>query len=237
MSSSANKEKPDHSRLFIFLYALALGAIGFFLGMMYLMSFPLEGYSSMEERATALEGRESLDPIPGDAFYIEGSTLRSRTWETKRQQLIDGSSPTITVTTGEINAWFEAKFRSSTVVTGEEASGLTLVPEIPNLGISEAGTLYLNLPAEITGYGLDGNYVLSAQVRYTSGAPAGLVVDHLQIGGAAVPMPGQLGAHLVSTIIEAFSSAEEYAIFSEAWSRVESVEIIDGALVLSLNTP
>jgi hypothetical protein len=237
MPPSAIKQKSEPSHLFVYLYAIGMAAFGVLIGMLYLMSFPMTAYSSIEDRARDLEGRESLDPVPGDAFYIEGPTLRSRIWEAKRKQLIEGSVQTITVTEGEINAWFEAKFRGSTPTNDDDASGLVLVPDVPNLGISEEGTVYLNLPADITGYGLDGNYVLSAQVHFSSGAPAKLKVDHLQIGGASVPLPGQLGAHIVSTVIKGFKSAEEYAVFSEAWERVESVEVLDDALVFTLNTP
>jgi len=201
------------------------------------MSFPLEAYSSMRERTEALEARESPEPIPGDAFYIEGPTERARQWQTKREQLLDGSVQTMTVTPGEVNAWFETYFRSVPVSADEENRGLTLIPEAPNLGLGEDGEIYLNLPGEIRGYGLDGNYVLSAQVRFASGAPADLLVDRLQVGGAAVPLPGLLGARVVSTIIDGFSSAEEYALLSEAWRRVESVEVVNGALVLTLTTP
>lgn len=235
--SSLIKEKPESSALLVFVYAFLMACFGCFLGLIYLMSFPLEPYSNLSEREKVLEGRESLDPIPGDAFYIEGLTLRTRSWETKRKQLIDGSTPTIRVSVGEINAWFEANFRSAVTKGDEETSGLEIVPDMPNIGISDDGTTYLNLPAEISGYGIDGEYVFSAQVRYNSGSPANLSVDNLQIGGAAVPLPSIFGAHVVSTIMKAFSSAEEYAVMRQAWSRVSSVEVIGGALVLSLNTP
>lgn len=236
MPSSVKKEESASNSILIYVYAFSMATIGAFFGMVFLMSFPLEAYSSLEERANALEERESLKPIPGDAFYIEGPTLRTATWKDKRDQLIDGSVGKVSFTPGEINAWFGTKFRSATTAVDDEASGLTLVPDLPNLGISKEGTAYLNLPTQITGYGLDGNYVFSAQVRYASGAPARLMVDNLQIGGAAIPFPGQLGAQVVSTITKGFSSAEEYAVISEAWKRVASVEIASGELVLILNT-
>lgn len=237
MPSSVTKEKSEHSRLFVFLYAAALAAFGAFFGAIYMMSFPLEAYSSLDERAAALEERESLDPIPGDAFYIEGPTLRTRTWEAKREQFFNGSAQRIRVTPGEINAWFEAKFRGAVPTTEEEKSDLTLVPKVPNLGITEGKIIYLNLPANISGYGMNGDYVLSARVAFASGSPAKLKVEHLQIAGAAVPLPGLLGSQIVSKIVKGFSSAEEYALFGEAWNRVESVGIEKNALVLTLNTP
>lgn len=237
MPSSLTKKNSEHSLWFVFLYAVALSASGVFLGVIYLMSFPLEAYSSLDERAAAMEGRESLDPIPGDAFYIEGPTLRTGTWGVKREQLFNASSQRIRVTPGEVNAWFEAKLRSAAPTTEEEKSDLTLVPEEPNLGISKEGVIYLNLPANISGYGMNGDYVLSAQVRFAKGSPAKLKVEHLQIAGAAIPFPSLLGSQIVSNIIKGFNSAEEYALFSEAWKRVESVEVEGDALVLTLNTP
>ncbi|PXA03970.1 hypothetical protein DDZ13_10050 [Coraliomargarita sinensis] len=236
-SKTSKKEKSEPSHWPVYLYGAAMAFLGMLLGIIYMMSFPLKGYSSLEERKVEMEARESLDPVPGDAFYIEGPTLRSRTWELKRKELIEGTAQTITLSPGEINAWFGANFRSSVPVTEEESSGLTLVPDVPNLGISEEGTLYLNLPSDITGYGLDGDYVLSAQARYSRGTPVKLVVDRLQVGGAAIPLPGQLGAQMVSKVIKGFSAAEEYKVIREAWDRVQSVEIKNGELVLTLDTP
>jgi hypothetical protein len=234
MSSSFTTNKSEPSRFFVFFYALVFCGFGLLLGVAYMMSFPLKVYSNLEERAAALEGRKSLDSVPGDAFYIEGPTLRNRAWERKREQFLNGGATSLRVTPGEVNAWFAAKFRSANTETGEEESGLTLIPSLPSIGVSEEGTLYLNLPAKIKGYGMDGDHVLSARARYASGAPAKLLVEHLQIGGAAVPLPGVLGSRIVSKIIRGFSTAEEYALIREAWKRVESVEIGENALVFSL---
>jgi hypothetical protein len=237
MPASARKKKSEQSSFLVYLYAVTMAVFGVLLGMVYLMSFPITAYSNMQERARDLEDRESLDPVPGGAYYIEGPILRSRSWETKRKQLIEGAAQSITVSPGEVNAWFEAKFRGSKPATNEESSGLVLVPGLPNLAITREGTVFLNLPVDIEGYGLDGSYVLSAQIRYADGSPAKIVVDHLQIGGAAVPLPGQLGSQLVSTLIKGFSSAEEYGVISQAWRRVGSVEVANGALALTLDTP
>lgn len=237
MPLSPPKEKSEDSRLLVFLYAVVMAAFGVFLGMIYLMSFPLEAYSSLKERGEALEGRESLDPIPGDAFYIEGPILRTRGWELKREQFINGSAGTIRVSPGEINAWFASNFRAATPSTEKAKSDFTLSPKVPNLGFSEAGTVYLNLPADISVYGIDGHYVLSAHVRYAEGAPARLVVEHLRIAGARIPFPRVLGSRIVSRIVKGFSSAEEYILISKAWNRVESVEFGENELLFTLDTP
>jgi len=229
------KSKPEPSPFFAGVYAFMMVWFGGLLGFICLLLFPLKAYTSMQERAKVLEERDSLYTLPGDAFYIEGPTSRSSEWTAKRQQLIDGSAATIQISAAEINAWLGAKFRVSAVPTSEGEKGLVLKPDKPNVGITADGTTYLNLPAQISGYGFEGNYVLSAKVRYTAKAPVRLIVDRLQIGGAAVPLPRITGAKIASAIINSFSSAEEYALIREAWSRVQSIETTDNAFVLTLN--
>lgn len=231
------KEKSEANLSFVVIYALMMVWIGGLLGFISLLSSPLKAYANEEDHLKALEARESSHTIPGDAFYIEGPVARSPSWESKRQQLIDATVPQVRISVGEVNAWLEAKFRSASTSTGEEEAGLVLRPERPNVGLSQSGTIYLNLPAQISGYGLDGTYVLSARVRYKEGAPASLTVDHLQIAGAAVPLPGIIGSKMVSALINGFSSAEEYAVLREAWVRVQSVETADSNFILSLKRP
>jgi hypothetical protein len=231
--SSLFVKKSDSSPVLVFVYAAMFVGIGGFLGLLYMMSFPLEAYANLAERDQALEARESSDPMPGGAYYIEGATMRSRAWETKRQQLINGSASTIRLSASEINGWLAANFRSS-AISGDDSADMAIVPGMPNLGISEDGVTYLNLPADISGYGLSGEHVFSAQVHFNEGTPATFGVGRMQISGAAIPLAGILGAKMVSTLMGAFSSAEEYSVIREAWSRVSSVEVSGDSLVLSL---
>lgn len=231
--SSLIKEKPDSSPAIVFAYAAMLAGLGGFLGLVYMISFPLEAYSNLAERDQALEARESSKPIPGGAYYIEGATMRSRAWETKREQLINGSVPTIRLSASEINGWLAANFRSS-AINSEDSADLAIVPGMPNMGISEDGTTYLNLPAEISGYGLNGEHVFSAQVYFKKGSPATIGVNRMQLSGAVIPLPGILGEKMMSTLMGAFSSAKEYSVIRDAWSRVSSVEVSGDSLVLSL---
>lgn len=237
MASNAENKDKDFSLFLSLAYAGMMASLGLLLGMLYLLSFPLKGYASLQERDKALEGRETQAPSPADAFYLEGPTLRNRTWEAKRGQLIQGGAPSVTLTPGEINAWFEAKFRPGKSAKDTETTGLSLEPDIPNLGLSEAGVVYLNLPSKISGYGLDGDYVLSAQVQFTPGPGPGLVVDRMQIGGAVVPLPEVLGARLISAIMASYSQTEEYSALNKAWDRVQTVEIAPDGLILKFAAP
>ncbi len=228
------KKDSETSLLIAGIYALMLMAFGSFLGFLCLMSFPLQGYSSVQEQLNAQEQRESHYSMPGEAYYIEGPTLGSSTWESRRTQLIDGSAPTITVSAGEINAWLAAKFRPGVNNSSEEDNGLVIEPARPNVGITQEGAVYLNLPARISVYGIQGNYVLSARVSYAGGNPARLRIHQLQVGGAPVPFPRVLGARIFSALVNGFRATEEYPILREAWGRVDSVEVVDGNLVLNL---
>ena len=229
------KKDSEPSTSVVCILGISLAGFGVLLGFIYLTTFPLPAYSNLSEREKALEERESIAPNPGEAYYIEGPVSRSRAWESARKQFIDGSVSTLTVTAGEINAWFASRFRSSVPPAGEDDEKLLIVPKILNMGISREGEIYLNLPVEIAGFGIDGEYVFSAVVSYAEGAPASLQIKHLQIGGAPVPLAGILGAQFVSKIMQAYSSAEEFQLVSKAWQRVQSVEAKDGALVLTLN--
>jgi len=233
MPKASLKKKSDPNNFLVFLYGAMMAASGVFLGILYLMSFPLVAYSSLGERERAMEERESMVPVPGDAFYIEGPVLRSRGWESKREALLEAQSGSVTVTVGEINAWLEDNFRVS-AQSGEASDGLTILPNTPNLGMSESGEIYLNLPCKITGYGLDGEYVLSARVTYAGSQPTGLQVHQFQLGGAAIPLPSVLGAKLIRSVMGAYSGSEEYASMNDFWSRLASVEVSEGALVFTL---
>lgn len=231
------KKTSEQSLFLVVIYACMMVWFGVMSGFVFLMLFPLEAYASEQEHAKVIEERESARMMPGDAYYIEGPIARSRTWEAKRQQLIDGSVKNIRFSVGEVNAWLEAKFRAVATQQDEEESGLMLEPDLPNVGISESGIIYLNLPTKLTGFGLDGNYVLSARVRYKDGAPARMVIDRLQIAGAAVPLPRLIGAGIASRLMGAYSSAQEYGVLRQAWQQVQSVEISDSAFILTLNRP
>lgn len=231
------KKTSETSLLFIGIYACMMLWIGCFLGFISLILFPLKSYAKEQEHEQALEERAFSHPMPGDAYYIEGPISRSSSWELKRQQLIDGSASTIRISVGEVNAWLNAKFRALATPQDEEARGLIIEPDRPNVGISEAGTIYLNLPTKLTGYGLDGGYVMSARVRFKDGAPARLAINRLQIAGAAVPFPRLIGSGIASRLIAAFSSAEEYGVMRDAWQAVQSVETADSDFILHLNRP
>ena len=229
-----SKEK-EQSLIAALVYAALVALLGVLLGMFYMLGFPLQSFSSMAEQAESMEGRESLEPIPADAFYIEGPVLRSRSWEGKRAQFLEGGGGSLVITAGEINAWLASKFRpASGSPQSESEDGFVLLPKEPNVALTEDNVFYVNLPTEVVGYGFDGEYVLSATGEYSEGAPAKFAFHSFRFGSAKVPLPGFLGGRFLATFFEGFGQFEEFKAIQEAWNRVEAVEIADGGLKFSL---
>mgnify|MGYP000217350784 CR=1 FL=1 len=105
------KEKSS-SFLSVYFYGVLMALFGGLLGFIYLATFPAEAFSSVEEYEKSIaELEEPIYAKPGDSYYIEGTTVRTRAWEDKRQQLSDGVAQTFSLSAGEINGWMAAKFR------------------------------------------------------------------------------------------------------------------------------
>jgi hypothetical protein len=232
---SAEKiQNEQSSRVGVYVAACAMALLGVMLGIFYMMSFPLQAFGSMAERARALEERERLNPIPGDAFYIEGPTLRTRSWEAKRNRILEGEAGTLEISVGEINAWFATRFRGGTPPKADEAEGFVITPSTPNVAVTEDGVLFLSLPAQFTGYSIDAEHVVSAKGAFQSGAPAKFKITNLHIGGAAMPLPGVIGTQVKGALLKAYAQSDEFSALAEAWNRVDSVEISNGGLKLTL---
>lgn len=219
------------SELGLYFYATMMALFGATLGFAYMLSFPAQAFSSQEAYATMLAAR--AEPIPeskpGDAYYIEGSVLKTRTWELKRAQLTTKGAQTVKFAEGEMNAWLSAKFRPSTTPVGEEKPSILIVPGAPNIAITPSGSLYLNLPTKISCYGSASEFTVSARCSIE---PSGLKFEKTQVNNARVPFPNILGSKIFETLLQGYQSTEEYSILSDALARADSIELAGGELVL-----
>lgn len=232
--SKDTKEKKESSPIASYIYALLVACLGFAIGVVYMMTFPIQSYASLAEYAEAMEEREVVGAHPSDAYYIEGPTDRGRSWEVKRKQLVEGSASVVTFSAGELNAWLAARFRpASGGPSNDSAQGLTIMPGLPNIAVDEENRLHVNLPAQISGYGLDGEYMISVRGQYKAGTNQ-FSIDYMQVGAAPVPFPSLIGNTIVSVLMKGYSATEEYKAIMNFWSKVESVEAIDRSLQLSL---
>jgi len=213
-----------------------MALFGALLGFAYLTTFPSRAFSSQKEYEASLKkaeeaGDASPAPKPGDAYSIEGAILPTRTWEAKRQQLATPGARTVKFSEGELNAWMSAKFRPGMPAAGNDEPSVLIVPGVPNFAMTEAGTLYLNLPTTITAYGSKNEFAVSARCLADG---SGIQIATVQVSSAKVPFPNLLGREILATLSKGFQSTEEYSIISEALARAESVEVVGGELVLEL---
>ncbi len=229
----SDKTEKSPSALGAYFYAVLVALFGALLGFVYMTTFPAQAFSSQKDYEASLEDLEEPIPAakPGDAYYVEGAVLQTRTWEAKRQQLEASGSQKVRLSAGEINSWMAAKFRPGVSPAGDDAPSVLIVPGVPNFAMTEAGTLYLNLPTTITAYGSTNDFTISARCVANE---TGFDFATIQVSSAKVPLPNLLGRKIIETLSQGYQSTDEYQIISDAFARAESVEVAGGELILNL---
>jgi len=229
---SVSSEKSP-SIIGVYFYASLMALLGGLLGFVYLTTFPAQSFATEKEYQTALADSEEEGPVlphPGNAYFIEGPVVRSRGWETKRQQFSASGPQTIRLSAGELNGWMDAKFRPGAAPAGDD-SGVLIVPGVPNIAFAEDGTVFLNIPTSVSGYGASNDYTVFARCQINTG---GLNFDSVSVSSALVPMPSLLGKKVLEVLAKGYQSTEEYEIVSEAFARAESISVDQGELVFKL---
>lgn len=209
-----------------------MALFGGLLGFIYMVTFPAQAFSSVAEYEKSIADLEGpVAAKPGDSYYIEGATVKTRAWEAKRQQFSTAGAKTVSLSAEEINGWMASKFRVSEPPKGERQSGILIQPGIPNVGLVDGEGLYLNLPLNISAYGSSGE---CGAYLFGTIEPSGFKIKSMQISSAKIPLPGIIGKRVMNTLSAGYKSTEEYQIISDAFDRVESTSIKDGQLVVVL---
>ncbi len=234
MSAAKQSEEKDPSLAGIIFIGVILASLGAFLGFLFLASVAPKSYKSAAELQDYLE--KNPEPKLLEQSYFEGPISRSRSWEKKREVLLNGSDTMVELSAAEINAWMSAKFRqpSSSAPAGEKASDILILPGVPNFFIDAAEGVFLNLPTEVTIYGSAHDCLIVAQGHFAAGPQAVFQLDALRANDAAIPLLGGLGDQLVGALLQAYSQTDEFAAFQAAWQKVESVELVADTIRLKL---
>ena len=227
-----SKPEPEPNVAISVAAGLGLASLGVILGIVYFISFPLEAYKNQSELKDAIGRKESAYAAPGDSYYFKGPVLRGKSWAPKREQLFAGEVQELDFKAGELNGWLDTYLKPATPAPGEASGGITIRPDMPNLAVVEPGRLDVSLPATLEAFGWEGKFVLSATGYFESGAPADFEVRKMNLNGAR--LPGFVGQLLVGRLTKAYRQTEEYGKIIDGWQRVESVDLADGALRLSL---
>lgn len=219
----------------VYFYAVLTALFGALLGFFYLATFPAQAFSSQQEYEASIANlKESEEPVyskPGDAYYIEGPVSRSRSWDSKRQQLTASGPQTVNLSASEINAWMMAKFRAVDPQKGDEESGIVISPGVPNVGLVDGLGLFVNLPVTIEAYGASGEYEVSV---FGSIEPSGFKLGSFQVNSAKLPLPNIIGKQVMNLLASGYKATEEYKIITEALDRLQSASVEGEQLVITL---
>jgi hypothetical protein len=232
MSAASSEKSP--SIFGVYFFAVLIALFGGLLGFFYMTTFEAQAFSSQAAHAAFVESLE--EPIasvkPGDAYYIEGAVLPTRSWEAKRAQLAAPGAQSLAFSTGEINAWMSAKFRPGGAAPGGEGEGsILIVPGVPNVAIGDQGVFYLNLPAKISAYGSTNDFIVSARCSVSAD---GLQFQSVNVSSAKVPLPNLLGAKILEVLSQGYQATEEYKIIADAFARADSIVAEGNSLAVQL---
>ena len=232
MSTAKNTEEQSPSIGGILFCAVIVALVGALLGFLFLASVPPTSFKSVADLQAYLE--KNPEPVLLDVSYFEGRISRSRSWEPKRETLLNGSATTVEFTADELNAWMSSKFRnSSPAASGEDAPDIVILPGVPNFFIDEKAGFFFNLPTNLTVYGSAHDCIIMAKGHF-SGAQPEFTMDALHANGAAIPLLGGLGDQFVGALLQAYSETDEFVAVQAAWEKVESVELVGDAIRLKL---
>ncbi len=232
MPAIKNTEEQGPSVGGVLLCAVIVALIGALLGFLFLASVSPTSFKSVADLQAYLE--KNPEPKLLDISYFEGGISRARSWEQKRDALLNGSETTVEFTAGELNAWMSSNFRnSSPAVSGEDAPAIVILPGVPNFFIDEKEGLFFNLPTNLTIYGSAHHCMIVVKGHFNPAQPE-FTMDALHANGAAIPILSGLGDQFVGALLQVYSQTDEFVAFQAAWEKVETVEIVGDTIRLKL---
>lgn len=233
MSATKTPKEEGPTLAGVFISAIIVALIGAFLGFLFLASESPTSFKSVADLKDHLEKNPDTKLL--DVTYFDGPISRSRSWEQKREALLNGSATTVELSAGEINAWMSAKFRKpSAAPSDDDEAGIVILPGVPNFFIDASEGVFLNLPTEVTIYGDMHDCMMIAQGHFSEGSRVSFEMDSLRVNDAAIPVFGGLGKQVVETLLQAYSETDEFIAFQKAWEKVESVELVADTIRLKL---
>lgn len=218
----------------ILLSAFSMIWLGLLLGVLALLSVQPKAFNSLSDRDRAIESKTTPYLLVADSHYFSGPVLRGSGWAQKRELLLAGTPGLIELSAGEVNGWLESNFRPQAGANAE-SSGVSIVPQAPNFAMIEDGLLHLNLPAQFSGFGMQGDFVMHAVGRFEQGAGSSPEFKILRCSVNAAPLPAWVGQQVYDSIIEAYRQSEELQAVEAAWDEVDSAELAGGTLRLQIN--
>lgn len=233
MPADKKKDEDSTSNSGVFFMAILVALFGMLLGAAYLSSYPSIAFSSEKDLNAFLEGKADRLVKPGDIYYMEASTMRTRGWEKKRELLLSGSPGKVELTHAELNGWLASKFRAPPPASGDDSGSVLISPGVPTLYFNETD-IYFNLPAEIVYFGNSRKYNISAKGHLSNSGQVQFDIDSIHFNNAGVPLGNILGDQVMGMLMKAYTSTDEFMEMHGAWARIESIEQGNGVLRIQM---
>ena len=232
MPKKKSKKVHETSLSAVMVIAVVNCLAGGLLGFTFMASFPALEFSSPDQYERYLEGEEqAVAGKPGSRYYFIAEPTRSRSWEQKRNQLLQGSGVELTVSSAEISSWLTSRFTPGSV--DDVQGSITIAPGTPNFYAKDADEVYLSIPITIRAFGKRYDRTFHAQAIISDGAAPRLILKEAFIDCAPIPHSA-LFLPMYERLHDAYRFTDEYKALVEAWQKVESLEVTDGSLTLSL---
>ncbi|MGB0259618.1 MAG: hypothetical protein ACPGES_13290, partial [Coraliomargarita sp.] len=123
--SEPNEKRP--SLLSVVIAGVMMAIIGAFVGIMFMATYPIQGFSNQEELDRYLEKEELPYIQPGEVYYIEGPDRSGVSWQQVRKDILDGQKEVIDLPAGAFNTWLSANFQIGHPDQAS-ASGIIVLP-------------------------------------------------------------------------------------------------------------
>ncbi len=230
---SANRSEKGPSAAGVFIAALFMFLTGGVLGFVYLASIPPARYAGPYEYERATKDKEERPPRPGDAHcYWAPSPYGIRTWQAKRDKLLEGRNTSVTFSLSELNAWWASEFAALRFEESEKDAALRVLPDAPFFAVDEAGILHISSPLRVDVYGNELEVMLTVRGTFDNSGDEGprFVVAEMLFNSAPIPRAGSFAARLFSRAGQKAFAAEEFTPYREAFSRISKVDVAEASV-------
>lgn len=230
MSSSKHEIKEPSYNLMV-LGGLSMLVAGVILGFICLLVQRPAAVSSEKELAAYLEKQSKHAGPTYEAYYFKGPVERSQEWSLKREQLLAETTRSVEFSDGDLNAWFNARFRPALAGAGQKKPAI--VAGVPNIFLSEQA-VYLSLPLDVDIAGSKNKWVVFVKGQFVGEEHPRFSIDSLHVNNAALPFASMLGKRVVNALVEAYRAAPDYEPVAAAWERMESIQVVDNRIQIRM---
>ena len=124
-----------------------------------MMSFSALEMSSRAEEKKFNEGKAVSPSRPGEVYFLKGPIMRTRAWEAKRLEVLEGRNVTVDLNHAELNGWLSGKFRPAAAPSDEVKTNVLIIPGVPNVYV-DTDVIHFSLPTEVILFGTSYKYTV-----------------------------------------------------------------------------